>query len=159
MVRFGYSFFHMKTKDDNRQAFSGRLVREFERIGLSIASPTNIADEFQMHCHPHKVSAQTIRKWIQGDAYPTQDKLAGLAAWLGVAPQWLRYGEGARKVAAGSKQATPDETVLRFDRKIASAELTEMKQIIELLIELSLPNLRLVKSLVRGVLSEQEKTH
>lgn len=147
----------MTTKEENRQAFSDRLVRELERIGLSTASPTNIADEFERHCHPHKVSAQTIRKWIQGDAYPTQDKLSALATWLSVSPQWLRYGEGARKATVGSKQATPEETVLRFDKKIPSAELAEMRHIIELLIDLSIPNLRLIKSVVRGVLAEQGK--
>lgn len=33
------------------------------------------------------------RKWLKGEAIPTQDKIHILARWIGVSPQWLRFGE------------------------------------------------------------------
>jgi hypothetical protein len=40
------------------------------------------------------VTVHAARKWIVGEAIPTQDKLRALASFLGVDPAWLRYGIG-----------------------------------------------------------------
>lgn len=47
----------------------------------------------QMLKHGKKVTAETIRKWINGSAAPTHDKVPVLADALGVDVDWLLYGE------------------------------------------------------------------
>ena len=37
----------------------------------------------------------TCRKWLVGEAIPTQEKLVVLALMLGVTSDWLRYGDVA----------------------------------------------------------------
>jgi hypothetical protein len=91
-----------------RQQFSKRLKKEFIRIGLPVSSPTQIANEFNTRYPATKVAAQTVRKWLLTDAILTQEKLVGLADWLGVSPQRLRFGTGARK-AAKSDETMRDE--------------------------------------------------
>ncbi len=39
------------------------------------------------------MGTHTGRKWLLGEAIPTQEKLIVLAAMLGVQPDWLRYGD------------------------------------------------------------------
>lgn len=39
------------------------------------------------------ISQYAARKWLRGEAIPTQDKLVVLSRWLILSPQWLRYGE------------------------------------------------------------------
>jgi hypothetical protein len=38
------------------------------------------------------VTVHAARKWLVGEAIPTQDKLRALAQWLGVTAEWLRFG-------------------------------------------------------------------
>jgi hypothetical protein len=35
----------------------------------------------------------SARKWLTGEAIPTQERLQILSTWLGISPSWLRYGE------------------------------------------------------------------
>lgn len=39
------------------------------------------------------MSVYAAHKWLRGEAIPSQEKMRTLAAWLGVRPEWLRYGE------------------------------------------------------------------
>lgn len=36
---------------------------------------------------------QAVRRWLQGEVIPTQDRLQVLAEWLDVDAHWLRFGE------------------------------------------------------------------
>ncbi len=43
------------------------------------------------------------RKWLMGDAIPTQEKLVVLAGMLGVTSDWLSFGDSTRLM----EQTTP----------------------------------------------------
>lgn len=144
------------TNQKLRQQFSERLKKEFIRIGLPVSSPTQIANEFNRRYPATKVAAQTVRKWLLADAIPTQEKLVGLADWLGVSPQWLRFGTGARK-AAKSGETMRDEASTQLGLILVGQEQGALMPVVELLTRLSPANVRLVESIVRCVLAEQSR--
>lgn len=140
------------TNEKLRQQFSARLKKEFVRIGLPIASPTQIAQEFNARYPANKIAAQTVRKWLLADAIPTQAKLMSLAEWLEVSAEWLRFGTGKRKaVKAGEKSAESEVGVVVVGKQQAA-----IVPVVELLAKLSPKNIRLVEGIVRCVLASQE---
>lgn len=58
------------------------------------------------------VSVQAVRRWLEGSAIPSQDKLVVLARWLRVAPDWLRYGEREEVATSRGRIAEP---MARYD--------------------------------------------
>ena len=142
------------TNEKLRQQFSERLKKELTRIGMPISSPTQIANEFNERYPATKVAAQTVRKWLLADAIPTQARLVGLADWLGVSPQWLRFGTGARKAAKRS-ETIHDEAGAHTGVIIVGQDQAALMPVVELLTRLSPANVRLVENIVRCVLAEQ----
>jgi transcriptional regulator with XRE-family HTH domain len=57
----------------------------------SDSSPTQLAREFNLRFPGQPISLHAARKWLRGEAIPTQEKLRILARWLGVTAEWLRY--------------------------------------------------------------------
>lgn len=135
------------TNEKLRVQFSERLKREFKRLGLPLTSPTNIAGEFNKR-HPGKrVVPQTVRKWLGGEAMPTQEKLLSLAEWFEVSPQWLRFGTGGRLEKKGGESALPSQEEAR----------PELAIVFDMLTRLSPANLKLAEDLVRSLLSHQQE--
>lgn len=119
---------------------------------MPVASPTQIAQEFNVRYPANKIAAQTVRKWLLADAIPTQAKLMNLAEWLEVSAEWLRFGTGKRKAAkVGEKQAEGEVGVVVVGKHQAA-----VVPVVELLAKLSPKNIRLVESIVRCVLASQE---
>ena len=52
--------------------------------------------EFNRNWLGAPVRRQTVWKWLNGEAIPTQDKLQELSKWLKVEPDVLRFGTAAR---------------------------------------------------------------
>lgn len=81
-----------------RKAFSGRLQQALENAGYSPDSPTQLAREFNIRFSGRPITVHAARKWLVGEAIPTQAKLRTLALWLLVTPEWLRYGHGENRL-------------------------------------------------------------
>jgi transcriptional regulator with XRE-family HTH domain len=145
------------TNEEIRRQFSERLKNEFVRAGLPVASPTKIANEFNRQYPSNKVTAQTLRKWLLADAIPTQAKLLALADWLGVSPQWLRFGKGARKTSKAASENTSDDVAVQTGVIVISQQHAALVPVVELLTRLSPANVRLLENIVRCVLAEQDK--
>lgn len=134
------------TNEKLRGQFSERLKREFKRLGLPLTSPTNITGEFNKRYPGKKIVPQTMRKWLGGEAMPTQEKLLALAEWFEVSPQWLRFGTGSRsekrtnEIAAVSPDQSRPELVVIFD----------------MLTRLSNSNLKLAENLIRSLIDHQQ---
>lgn len=78
-----------------REQFSKRLKQALKGAGEASESPAVLARAFN-HRYPGKaVSDYAARKWLLGEAIPSQDKLRVLAQWLEVANDWLRFGDEA----------------------------------------------------------------
>jgi len=146
------------TNEEIRRQFSERLKKELVRAGLPVSSPTQIANEFNRQYPSNKVTAQTLRKWLLADAIPTQAKLLALADWLGVSPQWLRFGKGVRKTSKAASENTTDDVAAQAGVIVISQQHVALVPMVELLTRLSPANVRLVENIVRCVLAEQDMT-
>lgn len=118
-----------------KQAFSKRLKTVLEKAGVDVRRPTLVAQEFNRRYLDKPVTAYGVRKWLTGESIPAQDKLTVLAAWLGVSPEWLRYGPTEPTSATQLQQAVaafePDDLAffrnyrkLNPDYRMAVREVT-----------------------------------
>lgn len=117
-----------------REDFSQRLVQTLKQRGLVPESPTRLARDFNDRFPATRITPQAARKWLIGEAIPSQDKIIALAAWLGVGSEWLRFGQGA--VAAARPPAIPygptlsDEELMRRYRKLSDRHKQTVAEIV-----------------------------
>lgn len=76
-----------------REGFSERLQHALRNADYSPDSPTQLAREFNIRFEGRPITVHAARKWLVGEAIPTQEKLRTLAQWLGVPAEWLRFGD------------------------------------------------------------------
>lgn len=76
-----------------QEHFSKRLRATMAERGYPIDSPTFLMHEFNRHSKDLHVSVHAARKWLLGEAIPTQERILVLCRWLGVGPEWLRFDE------------------------------------------------------------------
>lgn len=107
-MRCGYHFDHESeihmSNAMERNEFSQRL-RETLRRAACPESATHLAREFNSRVAGNPVSVHAARKWLMGEAIPTQEKLRLLSQWLGVSAEWLRFGTGEQRVRAKKREA------------------------------------------------------
>jgi transcriptional regulator with XRE-family HTH domain len=72
--------------------FSSRLQKALKDAGYSAYGPTELAHQFNIRFTGHPISVHAARKWLMGEAIPTQDKIRVLSEWLMVPTEWLRFG-------------------------------------------------------------------
>ena len=100
---------------NEKEAFSKRLTRLLNDAGIGIASPTLVAREFNRRYSGKPVTAQAVRKWLNGEAIPAGDKIRVLAKWLKAAAHWLHYGESEQNTAGlkveQERRVYGDETI------------------------------------------------
>ena len=81
------------SKESQRQEFSRRLRDELLRSGRTL-SPSALAREINLNLRPsEQIHPSSCRKWLHGEAFPTQEKLLRLSRILQVSPAWLRFGQ------------------------------------------------------------------
>jgi transcriptional regulator with XRE-family HTH domain len=132
---------------DEKRAFSKRLVEAMRKAGIDTLSPTHVARAFNLRYHGDPVSTQSVRKWLTGRSLPSQDKLRVLAEWLGVAPQWLRFGEGAGEGARRAGMLRQEVRSYRRDQDI----------LLEIFGRLSERHKKLVLDLVEALAAAERK--
>jgi transcriptional regulator with XRE-family HTH domain len=119
-----------------RDEFSKRLRKALQDREIGIESPTRLAGEFNDRYPGRRVTQQAVRKWLNGEAIPSHDKIRALAEWLGVSPHWLHYGEAggaghsAQQPAAPYRNALPDQELVRRYRKLNSRQQQAVAEII-----------------------------
>lgn len=124
--------------EDEKQGFARRLAESLGHAGYPL-KPAVVAREFNLRYWGRPVSLQAVRKWLRGEAIPTQDKLMALAEWLGITPQALRFG---RQI---------DE---RLERKAASwneAMNYRERELFEAILSLSPEHRKLVREFVTAL--------
>ena len=75
-----------------REDFSARLQVALRNASYPPDSPTQLSREFNVRFSGRPITVHAARKWLVGEAIPTQEKLRTLAQWLGVPAEWLRFG-------------------------------------------------------------------
>jgi NOL1/NOP2/fmu family ribosome biogenesis protein len=81
-----------------RIGFSKRLQQCLRNSHHSPESPTELAREFNIRFPGQAITVHAARKWLVGEAIPTQDKLRTLADWMQVPIDWLRFGGDEQQV-------------------------------------------------------------
>jgi transcriptional regulator with XRE-family HTH domain len=89
-----------------RESFSERLQQALRHADYSPDSPTQLAREFNIRFEGRPITVHAARKWLVGEAIPTQEKLRTLAQWLGVPAEWLRFG-GTDGLSGGEAMNAP----------------------------------------------------
>jgi transcriptional regulator with XRE-family HTH domain len=98
------------------EAFAHRLKEALEASGVR-ASPTVVANEFNLRYWGRSITPHTARNWLLGKSIPTQDKLRVLAEWLQVSPDALRFG-GPRTSTRISESDASFEQLDMADREM-----------------------------------------
>ncbi len=96
--------------------FGERLATAIARVGIS-NSPTVFAKEFNLRSPSANITTHGARKWLEGEAIPTQERLQALADWLGVPATWLRFGD-----VEDTPVAIPDSDGIIADYMLLSKE-------------------------------------
>ena len=117
------------------EAFALRLRHALEAFGVR-ASPTVVANEFNLRYWGRSVTPHTARNWLLGKAIPTQDKLRVLAEWLQVSPDELRFGSSAPLNVATADGLAPkaldmaDRELLRRYLQLPAAERKTVRDVV-----------------------------
>ncbi len=77
---------------NEKRQFSERLRAAMKAQKLEVSGPV-LERGFNLRWSGNPVRRQTVWKWLNGEAIPTQDKLQELAKWLKLDPQRLRFGD------------------------------------------------------------------
>ncbi|MBC7413985.1 MAG: hypothetical protein H7327_03520 [Herminiimonas sp.] len=89
----------MKSSSE-RTGFSSRLQQCLRNSHHSPDSPTELAREFNVRFNARPITVHAARKWLVGEAIPTQDKMRTLATWLQVPIEWLRFGGDEQQISS-----------------------------------------------------------
>ena len=108
------------------QQFADRLRSALESAGVR-ASPTLVANAFNLRYHGRSITPHTARNWLLGKVMPTQDKLRVLADWLQVSPDELRFGRAPGKAYVYEMNAGPVEMALA-DREMVDRYLSLLQE-------------------------------
>ena len=110
-------------EDEEREHFSDRLKQAILAAGYNI-SPTKFAAEFNLRADGVAVTVHGARKWLTGEAIPTQARITVMADWLGVSPAWLRFGEAGNSGVHTSEETgfklRSDELLFVHDMRLLS---------------------------------------
>jgi transcriptional regulator with XRE-family HTH domain len=104
------------------QQFADRLRSALGSAGVR-ASPTLVANAFNLRYHGRSITPHTARNWLLGKVMPTQDKLRVLAEWLQVSPDELRFGRAPGKTYVYEMNDGPIEMALA-DREMIDRYLS-----------------------------------
>src|SRR4051812_6215299 len=126
---------------EEKQAFTKRLKDALRKAGVDTGSYTRVAREFNLRYPGDPVSTQAVRKWVMGEALPSQDKIRALGLWLDVGAQWLRFGDGDRRqdraqLAARQEPAYYKAELTWVSRKFEQLEDPHKKMILEMVLAL-----------------------
>jgi transcriptional regulator with XRE-family HTH domain len=78
--------------------------------------------EFNTRYWGRSVTLQAVRRWLRGEAIPSQEKLQVLADWLKVEPHYLRFGDQVLK-SLKAQQKRWDEGIGYVERETFDAFL------------------------------------
>ena len=106
---------------NEKEEFSKRLSDAMVQAGYALR-PVVLEREFNTRYWGRSVTLQAVRRWLRGEAIPSQEKLQVLADWLKVEPQVLRFGEVVRHSVQQHRKRW-DEGVSYVERETFNAFL------------------------------------
>lgn len=80
-----------------QKEFGERLRAALTRAGYE-AKAAVLEREFNLRYTGKPMTLHGVRRWLQGETIPAEDKLVVLARWLKIEPQVLRWGSTPNQV-------------------------------------------------------------
>lgn len=110
----------LKGRSDFARRLSAALLAANQPVGAS-----TLARAYNLRTDGPPVTVHGVRKWLKGEAIPTQDKILVLSEWLNVHPSWLRFGEpvdpSSEAAPSAQKQLSNEQLTMIRDVKSLSA--------------------------------------
>lgn len=100
-----------------RSEFSVRLREAMAEAGID-PKVSALHTEFCSASNGLTISVPTARKWLHGEAIPTQVKIKIISQMLGISSDWLRFGN----VKQGDTILSPEEKIFLEKFKLLSRE-------------------------------------
>jgi transcriptional regulator with XRE-family HTH domain len=110
-----------------REKFSIRLKEALQEAGVEHESPAVLVRAFNRRYPGKAVSYYTARKWLIGEAIPSQDKLRTLTQWLRVTNNWLRFGDGEKSPEQPDQNQS---TLIDYELMQTITRLTDEQQML-----------------------------
>lgn len=123
---------------DEKVGFAERLRDGMTRSGYALR-PVVLETEFNTRYWGRPVTLQAVRRWLRGEAIPSQDKLQVLADWLGIEPHVLRFGAPVRN--------SVQERQTRWDAAAGPQE----RELFEVFLALPSAERKLVRDLIMAI--------
>lgn len=120
---------------DEKAEFSQRLRKVMENAGYPLR-PIVLEREFNTRYWGRTVTVQAVRRWLRGEAIPSQEKLQVLADWLKVEPHVLRFGESAINSVREKKK--------RWDAAVGYQE----REVFEAFLSLPAPQRKILREVI-----------
>jgi hypothetical protein len=128
---------------NERESFSERLQLALRNAHYSPDSPTRLAREFNIRFEGRPITVHAARKWLVGEAIPTQEKLRMIAQWLGVPAEWLRFGgpeqapEGGEGGAANARFESADVKLIADLQRLDEHHRQLAREFIRMLVRMN----------------------
>lgn len=128
---------------EERRDFSDRLQKALKDADYAPDSPTQLSREFNVRFAGRPITVHAARKWLLGEAIPTQEKLRTLAQWLNVPAEWLRFGSERGESSdgtmdrSGSRLEPRDFAVIENLRQLDEKHRNIVQTMIRLLVHAS----------------------
>lgn len=106
---------------NEKREFSNRLRAAMQAQKLEVSGSV-LEREFNSRWLGNPVRRQTVWKWLNGEAIPTQEKLQELAKWLKLDSHQLRYGDHVQ-THLRAEQKRWDEGISYLERETFDAFL------------------------------------
>lgn len=120
---------------NEKEEFAKRLSDAMVQAGYALR-PVVLEREFNTRYWGRSVTLQAVRRWLRGEAIPSQEKLQVLADWLKIEPQVLRFGEAVRNSIQQHKQ--------RWDEGIGYQE----RETFDAFLKLPAPQRKLIREVI-----------
>lgn len=130
---------------NEKEEFSNRLRDAMTQAGYPLR-PVVLEREFNTRYWGSSVTLQAVRRWLRGEAIPSQEKLQVLAEWLKVEPQVLRFGEAVRNSVQQHKQL--------WDEGAGYVE----KETFEAFLKLPAPQRKIIREVIQAFAKAQDKS-
>jgi hypothetical protein len=123
-----------------QKAFSRRLQQCLRNGHYSPDSGTALMREFNIRYAGQPITVHAARKWLVGEAIPTQEKMRALAQWFHVPVEWLRYGEQQQLQGFGTLNAfrSADLQLLADLRRLDENDRHLVRKVVDVMIRINL---------------------
>ncbi len=124
-----------KPAEQERAHFAERVKAALAARDMPV-SATGLQRAFNAQNPELAISVHAARKWLMGEAIPTQARLRAVAAVLGVSATWLRFGEEAA-VSKNKPLSAQEHMLIRHFRSLPASQQTHLLALVQ-----SMSNLR-----------------